>query len=203
MSENNINKLAEALNKAQASMGSAKQNKSNPFFKSKYSDLSSVFEAIREPFASNGLSVCQTMRVLDNGRTLLRTRLMHLSGQYLDSEMLLPDIVDPQKFGSSISYYKRFALMAIAGVSSSDEDDDGNEASKATKSIKQKPFDPSLDDATWDNLNEFLNGHQDLRIKLMQLFKVNDLRNIKKSQLEAVRKYSENYLAKQKEEVTA
>jgi len=122
-----IKNLAAALCKAQGQMSGAKKSTVNPFFKSNYADLSSVFDALREPFASNGLSVCQTMDVLDNGMQVLITRLMHSSGEFIDSKMLLPTDPNPQKLGSCITYYRRYALMAISGISA--EDDDGNQAS--------------------------------------------------------------------------
>ena len=49
-----IQELAKALNLAQSVMGGAKKGAVNPFFNSKYADLSSVIQAIKEPFADNG-----------------------------------------------------------------------------------------------------------------------------------------------------
>ena len=100
-------KLAEALAKAQGVMNGAKKDKKNPFFKSNYADLSNVFDAIREPFTANGLAVTQTMDVLENGRTMIKTTLMHVSGESIASNMLLPDVNKPQELGSAITYYRR------------------------------------------------------------------------------------------------
>lgn len=121
--------LAAALSKAQSVMSGAKKDKKNPFFKSAYADLASVFDAIREPFAENGLSVSQTMDVLECGRQVLVTLLLHESGQCIEGRMLLPDDPNPQKMGSAITYFRRYSLMAIAGIPA--EDDDGNAAAKA------------------------------------------------------------------------
>ena len=117
--------LATALSKAQAMMTGAKKDKHNAFFKSQYSTLSSILDAIRDPFAVNGLSVTQTMEVLPTGLQMLCTRLLHNSGEYIDSKMLLPTESNPQKMGSLITYLRKYSLMAIAGVAS-EEDDDGN-----------------------------------------------------------------------------
>ena len=54
-----IKELASALNKAQAEMSGAKKKATNPFFKSKYSDMNAVVDAIRIPFCDNGLSYSQ------------------------------------------------------------------------------------------------------------------------------------------------
>ena len=126
-----IARLAMALSRAQAVMSGAKKDKVNPFFKSNYSDLASVFEALREPFAENGLCISQTMEILPGNRTALTTHLIHESGENITSTMLLPDIKEPQKLGSCMTYYKRYALQAIAGLPS--EDDDGQSANQAVK----------------------------------------------------------------------
>ena len=126
-------KIAEALNKAQAEMSGAVKNKKNPHWKSSYADLASVFDAIRDAFAENGLSITQTMDILENGRTVLQTRLMHSSGEFIDSRMMLPDIPNPQHLGSALSYYRRYSLMAISGVPQ--KDDDGE---KITKEVQEK-----------------------------------------------------------------
>ena len=54
-----INELAAALAKAQGEIKGAKKDESNPFYKSKYADLASVWEAIRDPLSKNSLAVIQ------------------------------------------------------------------------------------------------------------------------------------------------
>jgi hypothetical protein len=74
---------------------------------------------------------------VENGITILITKIIHSSGESIQSEMVLPVVADPQKFGSLITYYKRYQLQAILGVSTKDEDDDGNYASD--KQYNQQP----------------------------------------------------------------
>ena len=54
-----IAELSAALCKAQGAMTGAVKDSTNPFFKSKYADLSAVWDDVREPFADNGISVVQ------------------------------------------------------------------------------------------------------------------------------------------------
>ena len=54
-----INELGAALSKAQGIIEGAKKDSNNPFFKSKYADLSSVWESCRLALSSNGLSIIQ------------------------------------------------------------------------------------------------------------------------------------------------
>lgn len=104
----------------------------NPFFKSSYADLSSILQAIVPLLSANGLAVVQPMKVID-GVTILSTTIIHESGESISSEMILPSHADPQKYGSLLSYYKRYQLQALCGVSTKDEDDDANHVSQPYK----------------------------------------------------------------------
>ena len=117
-----INELATALSAAQAEMGGAVKDSANPFFKSKYADLTSVVKAIKEPFSNHGLSYTQFPCAAD-GCVGVTTRLMHSSGQWLESEYMLPMVKnDPQAAGSAITYARRYALQAMAGIPTADDD---------------------------------------------------------------------------------
>lgn len=118
-------KLFEALAKAQKEIESAVKDKENPFFKSKYADLSSVWDACREPLCKNGLSVLQTVEgSLD--MMFLLTTLGHSSGQWTSSRLpLMLAKRDNHGLGSAITYARRYALGAMVGVCS-EEDDDAN-----------------------------------------------------------------------------
>lgn len=132
--------IAEALSKAQAKITGAVADSANPFFKSKYADLSSVMTAIRIPFAENGLSYTQGCR-LDGNSWVLSTTLLHSSGETLsfDYPVICAKQNDPQAFGAAVTYARRFSLSAIAGVSQ--VDDDGNTAAKtpAAPTVSEAP----------------------------------------------------------------
>jgi hypothetical protein len=131
-----IKELATALNKAQAAMQGAKKGATNPFFKSKYADLGSVINAMKEPFADNGLSYSQ-FPFMREGVVGVETILMHDSGEWITSELNLPmGKQTAQEAGSVITYARRYALQSIAGIPS--EDDDGNAATQAAKVISTK-----------------------------------------------------------------
>jgi hypothetical protein len=117
--------LASALVKFHATLKPVAKDSENPFFKSDYLSLSGIFDAVRPILAQNGLAILQPMRV-DGDRTVLITRLIHESGD----EMILPPVADPQKYGSLITYYKRYQLQALLGISTKEEDDDGNHAAQ-------------------------------------------------------------------------
>lgn len=120
-----LNELAKALSAAQGVMEGASKDKTNPHFKSKYADLGSVWTAIREPLAKNGLSVVQLPYTDEQGRVYVSTMLMHSSGQWIETSYTLPATKqDAQGFGSAITYMKRYALTGM-GVAPEDDDGEG------------------------------------------------------------------------------
>lgn len=124
-----IDALAKALSKAQGEMGGAVKDSSNPFFKSSYADLGSVIAAIKDSFAANGLSYTQ-FPVREENAAGVETILMHESGQWIKSSYMLPLAkFDAQSAGSCLTYARRYALQAIAGIPA--VDDDGNQANAA------------------------------------------------------------------------
>lgn len=126
-----ITELAKALVKAQAAIQPAVKDKTNPAFRSRYADLSSVWDACRKPLTDNGLSIVQMPIDAEPGRVALETILLHSSGEYISSTVSTALVkTDPQGVGSALTYLRRYALSAVVGVVA-DEDDDGNAASKA------------------------------------------------------------------------
>lgn len=126
-----IKNLAAAMVKAQSEMGGAHKGANNPFFKSKYADLGAVVEAVKTPFTNNGLSYIQ-FPIEQGGRIGVETILMHESGEWLSNEFTVNlTKQDAQAAGSALTYCRRYALQAVAGIPS--EDDDGNQASAKQK----------------------------------------------------------------------
>lgn len=123
-----INELATALSKAQGELTDAKKGSTNPAFKSKYADLSSVLEEIRPVFSKHGLSIVQCPG-FDDGKVSLETIIMHTSGQYVASTLHIPiGKQDAQGIGGAITYARRYMASAMAALAQ--EDDDGNTASQ-------------------------------------------------------------------------
>ena len=142
-----IKELAGALCVAQNAMSGAKKDASNPFFNSTYADMGSVIGAIKEALYLNNLSYSQ-FPIFKDGLVGVETILMHSSGEWLSGELLLPiKKQDPQAAGSAITYARRYALQAIAGIPS--EDDDGNAATAQQTPQKQKQAQLSANDLAW------------------------------------------------------
>lgn len=124
-----IGKLSKALTAVQSNLKPASKDADNPFFKSKYADLNSVWDAARELLGKNGLSVIQGNSVGLDNTVIVETILAHESGEWVQSELCLPLAKhDPQGVGSAVTYGRRYGLAAIVGIVA-DIDDDGNHAS--------------------------------------------------------------------------
>jgi hypothetical protein len=142
-----IVEIAKALCQVQGVITNAKKDSENPFFKSSYADLASVWDAARIPLSANGLSVSQLPGSSDGSKVTITTILMHISGEWLCSSFEMPYIKqDPQAVGSAITYARRYALAAIIGVVA-DDDDDGNKAAgtgSVNNSTPTKTHDPDF-----------------------------------------------------------
>lgn len=127
-----MQKISAALVKFQSQLRPVAKEAENPFFKSSYADLSSILKAVMPVLTANGLAVIQPLKVVED-KVILITKLIHESGEAIESEMILPHNAEPQKYGSLITYYKRYQLQALLGINT-EEDDDGNSVSMPAQS---------------------------------------------------------------------
>jgi hypothetical protein len=144
--------LAAALVAFQASAPSINKGrtaliptKSGGSYSYKYADLSDIWDAIREPLKANGLAVTQSLTGGSSGFMGIRTTVWHKSGQSTeDTVELAINSRTPQEVGSQVTYFKRYALSALLGLSTED-DDDGAAASRSRPA--EAPQRTDLDDA--------------------------------------------------------
>ena len=123
-----IKEIAEALANAQAEIASAEKDRLNPHFNQAYATLASVWDACRAPLTKHGIAVFQDPFV-EGQKVTITTMLLHKSGQWFKSILtLVATQATPQGVGSAITYARRYALSAMAGVAPAD-DDDGNAGS--------------------------------------------------------------------------
>lgn len=127
-----INELALALSKAQATIENVSKDKQAYGYK--YADLASCLEAVKKPLSDNGLAVSQLVST-DGEKQMLITMLVHSSGQWLKSVLSIESVVmkqcnSLQQIGAGITYARRYALSAIVGLTQDDDD---------AQSITKKP----------------------------------------------------------------
>ena len=135
--------LRSAMLEFQKLSVTAKKDGKHPHFRSNYSKLESVIEAVNQG-NQFGLFFTQEIEVKNYQKDIVVvTTVRHIDDDntYVSKLPILLDDVsmkNPQKIGSAITYAKRYTLQAVYGLPS--EDDDGNEASKPSINIsKPKP----------------------------------------------------------------
>ena len=142
-------------------IGKISKDSKNPFFKSSYLSLNGLLDAVEEVLTKHNLILLQPIQ---DGSVMTVIYDIDDTESNVFSAVPLPQLNDPQKLGSAITYYRRYTLQSLLGLQA--EDDDANTASKATQT--QEP------DLPW--LNE-----KDLPKVIKQAIekglKANDLRN--------------------------
>lgn len=124
----NIADLAAALAKAQGEIKGAVKDATNPHFRNKYADLSSVWDACRDALTKNGLAVAQIVETDDRGAVVVETVMTHASGQFLSGRLAIqPSKAGAQEIGSVTTYARRYGLAAMVGVAPEDDDGEGAE----------------------------------------------------------------------------
>ena len=124
-----MKQIASALVKAQREFGPALKTSTNPHFRSKYADLAACVEAVIDALNNNGIFLMQMTHETPDG-AMAETVFVHESGEMLSAGKLFfpASKHDAQGYASSLSYVRRYSLMAACGIAP--EDDDGNAASK-------------------------------------------------------------------------
>jgi hypothetical protein len=155
MSEN-IDKIAPALVEIQDSMIAIK-DADNPFYKSKYAPLDEILKSIRPNLKENGITIIQTIANAEKFM-ICTTRIMHKTGQWIDSEFTLPaEKSTPQGYGSAATYLRRYGICAALSISTPNEDDDANKAEEQAEKNKKA----AAEAAKLVKYNEKLQHHKD------------------------------------------
>lgn len=162
-----VKEISSALNAFQKEVEQPAKTANNPFFKSKYVPLESVMTTIKKSAMPLGLSYFQNTLTNDKGEIGVQTRVMHTSGEYIETDPLyLPnEKKNAQSAGSSITYARRYQLSAAFGIAS-DEDDDGNGAvntdkkSSPASSYKKKP------EETKKSNNDFFKNKKEIESRI-------------------------------------
>lgn len=134
--------VLKALLKAKTEINPIVKKSENPFFKSKYSDINDLLAEVDPILHKNGLLLVQP--ILDGKAT---TQIWHVeSGEMIESQMELPNITDPQKMGSAVTYFRRYTLVTILSLQSLD--DDGEQMREDLERLRQRASD-LLDTSVW------------------------------------------------------
>lgn len=185
-----ISLLAIALTKAQVSIKGAIKDSKNPFYKSSYADLESVWDACKDALKESQLAVSQLFGFTDSGIDYIETVLMHESGQWISGKQrLYLKEQTPQAMGSATTYNRRISLSAI--LSMIQVDDDGHGASypqegnfqKAAQTAMSRPMGPIN-----HGPSQIVSGSKVTEAQLRRLFAVSKSVNISDEQIKELMK---------------
>ena len=133
----------EKLAAVKAEVGRISKDSSNPFFKSKYFDVNSLLLHVEPIIQKHELLLLQPIQ---DG--LVKSIIFDTKGFSIESGIALPELNDPQKLGSAITYYRRYTLQSLLALQA--EDDDANLASNKAVSNNTKETEQ---DKKWLNKN--------------------------------------------------
>lgn len=157
-----MEKINAKLFEIQQKIGKISKDTTNPFFKKKYFDINSLLEHLLPLLSQHKLVLLQPIK--DN--TVYSILVDVETGQQVESGLQLPELSDPQKIGSCITYYRRYTLQSLLALQA--EDDDANLAS--VPEIEQKEW--ISDKQTDSAIERIKKGEVDLLPKLKGTYKV-------------------------------
>lgn len=130
-----MKEISKKLLNVQKKVGAISKDSKNPYFKSNYFDINKLLHELKPILNEEGIVLLQPLTVID-GRTGIETMVIdHESGEHILKTTVIPENTDPQKMGSAITYFRRYALQSFFALQA--EDDDANFASgkKQTKKV--------------------------------------------------------------------
>lgn len=124
--------IYKKLNSVRKAVGAIPKDNKNPFFNSSYFDINSLISHVDSELQKNDLLLLQP--VISN---CVYTQIIDIeTGEKVESSMCLPEIVDPQKMGSSITYFRRYTLQSLLALESADDDDGNTSNPKYQKALE-------------------------------------------------------------------
>ncbi len=130
--------IYKKLFEAKKEIGKISKDSSNPFFKSKYFDINALLEHVEPILQKHSLLLLQPIK---EGKVI--TELIDFeTGEKVTSEITLPQLNDPQKLGSCVSYYRRYTAQSLIGLQSTDDD-----ANLASSNTPQAPVKTTIQQA--------------------------------------------------------
>ena len=115
-------KLKNKIAFIQQAIDGLSKDASNPFFKSKYVELNQIIDALRPMELEQKISITMPLTTID-GRPAVSLVITDLeTDEAQTSSIVIPDLQDPQKMGSAITYFRRYSLMSFFNLKAEDDD---------------------------------------------------------------------------------
>ena len=102
----------------QQEIGTVSKDAKNPFYKSRYFDINSLIKQLQPLLKKHRLLLLQPIE-----EDMVYSKLICVDGTGgVISALKLPEMNDPQKLGSCITYYRRYTLASLLGLQAVDDD---------------------------------------------------------------------------------
>jgi hypothetical protein len=142
-SSDNTDNLIKAMVEAAPEITAVPKTKENGFAGYRYATLDSLIDMLRKVLPKHGLWFIQIPTSCES-YIELRTRVIHISGEWIEDSIMFgkTDTAksnDTQKIGSSITYFRRYALSSIFGVASDDDTDGADQPQQPNARPIQQP----------------------------------------------------------------
>lgn len=188
--------LIKALSSFQSEIRLIKKDGNNPHFRSTYSTLAALIDAIREPLTKNGMAITSYFR---DG--LVITTLWHESGGFIRSlYQLQGSYRKDQEMGSSITYAKRYNIAALLNLASEDDDDGESAPGKSPQGKRPAPT-QSIAQRRKVMVNQF-GLHRITEQEICDHIKVESIDQIQEPHFEALRAWLKEIKANEEGEKT-
>lgn len=157
-----------------------KKEEENTHIRSKYANLVQFIKASRFQLHEFNFGISQYFHPI-NGKNHIGTRLLHRSGQWLKSLLIISDppirkdkngniMDDSQAIASKITFFRRYEYQAIIGMASDKEDDDAEAAMQRYESekIEKSVITPEQ----VKELQDLVSGDYELMTKILKAFDI-------------------------------
>lgn len=117
-----MSKIIQKIKTVQKEVGLLQKDKKG--YNYKYFDINQLIEKLEPILEKEELVIMQPLTNV-GGRPAIETQVYSEDEEY-KTTITLPDLDDPQKMGSAVTYYRRYSLVSLFFLRA--EDDDGAKA---------------------------------------------------------------------------
>lgn len=137
--EQTTSEIAKAFVAAQKEFEKTGLDSKNPHFRNDYASLAACIGAVKQALNEKGIALVQKTHECDKG-IKIETIFLHESGQTMSGGVLIlpAEAETPQKYGSALTYARRYSLLAACGIPPEDKLDDDAEIIEAEKREKEE-----------------------------------------------------------------
>ena len=147
----NTELINTALAQARSEIKAPAKDSVNPYYGSRFASLLNVEDAILPALNKSGITIIQAPE-FDNVGPLLTTRLIHQSGQYIESTVrLCVGKADAQGWMAALSYARRGCLQSLLCVCAMDDLDGEDAVNRSEPGQKRQGLSASAPQETLEN----------------------------------------------------